>query len=83
MSKKVTDKMFKESVYSLVKDEYTILTPYVKARTKVLIRHNSDVCKNHEYEATPNKFLMGRRCPKCAVIIRAQNSHWVLRVLRK
>lgn len=53
---------FEHEVYTLVGDEYTVLTPYVKAKIKVKIKHNK--CGN-SYWVTPNKFLRGRRCPYC------------------
>lgn len=43
-------------------DEYTVLGDYVNALTEILVRHNS--C-NYEYYVKPNKFLTGRRCPRC------------------
>ncbi|WP_310877069.1 hypothetical protein [Priestia megaterium] len=57
------DKKFKKEVYELVGNEYEVLGKYSTCETKIKLRHNE--C-NHEYSATPNKFLMGRRCPKCA-----------------
>ena len=63
MPKKKTFEEFKEEVYELVKDEYTLLsTKYVNNKTKVKMKHNK--C-GYEYEVAPNKFLVGRRCPKC------------------
>lgn len=56
---------FKEEVYKLVGDEYKILGSYKNARTKILIKHNSNKCKMHEYYATPDNFLRGKRCPIC------------------
>jgi Zn ribbon nucleic-acid-binding protein len=53
---------FIKEVYKLVKDEYVVLGKYVNSYTKILIRHNK--C-NFKYKVTPNKFLTGRRCPKC------------------
>ena len=59
--RKSTDN-FKEEVYKLVSDEYTVLGEYTTAVNKISIKHN--VC-NNEYDVTPNKFLLGRRCPRC------------------
>jgi len=54
---------FKQEVYDIVKDEYTLLSEYEKADTYVQIRHNT--C-GYEYPITPNGFLSkGTRCPKC------------------
>lgn len=56
---------FKNKVYPLFKEEYTLLSPYKKAKLKVTVRHNT--CGT-EYEVTPSKVINGRRCPKCARI---------------
>ena len=50
-------------MYDLVKDEYSVLGEYVNNKEKILMRHNT--C-GHEYMVQPNKFLTGRRCPKCS-----------------
>lgn len=60
-SQKTTD-IFKQEVYDLVKDEYTVLGEYKTAKTKLLIKHNE--CK-HAYSVTPDNFLRNRRCPFC------------------
>lgn len=57
---------FIEELYNLVNNEYMVLTNYINSKTKVLIKHN--IC-NHEWWITPNLFLAGRRCPKCAILI--------------
>ncbi|MBZ9615291.1 PDDEXK family nuclease [Clostridium estertheticum] len=62
MPKKKTHEQFLEEVYSLVKDEYSILGHYEKNSIKVKIKHN--IC-GHEYEVLSGNFLKGRRCPKC------------------
>lgn len=64
MTKKLTNEIFVKKVFNLVKDEYTFLENYVNASIKILVRHN--IC-NTEYLVTPNKFLMGRRCPNCCL----------------
>lgn len=53
---------FKQEVYDLVGDEYTVLGEYINERTKVKIRHNK--CGN-VYKVIPSNFLRGNRCPKC------------------
>lgn len=63
MGRKKTDEEFKKEVYGLVGDEYTVLGKYIKAISKLLIKHNK--C-NYEYMVRPNDFLSGYRCPKCA-----------------
>ena len=54
---------FKQEVFDLIGDEYTVLDEYKNALTKIKIKHNK--C-GYEYEVTPASFLSGRRCPKCA-----------------
>ena len=51
--KKTTD-IFKNEVYDLVKDEYTILGEYITARDKISVKHNK--C-NTEYDVTPDNFF--------------------------
>lgn len=62
---KKTTEEFKKEVYALVGDEYDVLGEYINAQTKTLFRHN--IC-GFEYENTPNSFLSGHRCPKCAIL---------------
>lgn len=64
MSKRKTSEDFVKEIRELVEDEYTVLGEYVNARTKVLFKHN--ICGS-EYEATPDNFLRGRRCPVCSM----------------
>lgn len=59
---KKTTEQFKQELYNLVGDEYTVISDYISANDKILIRHNK--C-NNEYSTTPNKFLKGYRCTKC------------------
>lgn len=64
-----TQEQFLKEVYDLVGNEYTILGEYIKAKEKILIRHNCEICESNEYETTPNTFLdRGCRCPACAII---------------
>ena len=67
---KITTEEFKQKVYNLVKDEYTVLGKYINNKTKIKIRHNCENCNNYEYEVRPSDFLKenGNRCPKCAKI---------------
>lgn len=60
--KRKTNKEFLEEVYTLVKEEYTVLTEYELSGKKLLMRHNT--C-GKEYQVKPNLFLKGRRCPYC------------------
>lgn len=65
MATKVKTKDFKDKVYDKVEKEYTVLGEYKNTKTKILMRHNSEVCNNHEYLVQPSSFLTGNRCPKC------------------
>lgn len=49
-------------VFSEVGEEYTFLEDYITATKKIKVVHN--LCGN-EYKVAPNKFQMGRRCPRC------------------
>ena len=57
---------FKQEVYDLVEDEYSVLSEYKTAKEKVLIKHNCNKCNNYQWSILPNNFLSGQRCPKCA-----------------
>lgn len=59
---KKTNAQFKQEVYDLVENEYIFLDPYVNAKTKLKVRHNT--CGNI-YEVRPSDFLRGQRCPYC------------------
>ena len=59
---KKTTEDFKEEVYNLVGDEYTVLGQYTTAKVKVDMKHN--IC-NRIYGAIPDKFIHDRRCPFC------------------
>lgn len=59
---KKTTEQFKQEVYDLVGDEYTALGEYKGTDTKITIKHNK--C-GYVWKITPNKFLHGRRCPRC------------------
>ena len=62
MTRKLKNTEYINRVYDLVGKEYSILEKYLDTRTKLLTRHN--FC-GFEWNISPNKFLMGRRCPKC------------------
>ena len=57
-----TTEAFKQKVHDLVGDEYEVLGEYVNNKTKILMKH---MACGTEYMVQPNKFLIGRRCPKC------------------
>lgn len=60
---KKTGEEFRKEVYNLVKDDYVFLEKYKGYETKIKVRHN--VC-GFEYKTTPDNFLHGYGCPKCA-----------------
>ena len=49
---------------------YEVLSPYINSQTKVRLRHAAGTCSGHIFDMTPNKFLQGRRCPRCAGVER-------------
>lgn len=63
---------YKQLVYELEAEEYSVLGEYVNAHTYIKMGHNSKDCDFHEWDIVPNSFLSGRRCPKCAVISRGE-----------
>lgn len=63
MTKKMTNDEYAKRVFETVGDEYSVLEKYVDIKTKILMKHN--IC-GHEWKISPNKFSMGRRCPKCS-----------------
>ena len=58
---------FKQEVFDLVGDEYSVVGEYVNTNTKILMRHYIDVDTFHTFEILPYKFLSGTRCtePSC------------------
>ena len=55
-----TTESFKEKVYDMYGDEYTVLGEYINNKTKILFRHNQ--C-GYIFEMRPNAFLQGQGCP--------------------
>lgn len=53
---------FKEEVRELVGDSYSVMSEYQGSLDKIKIKCNT--C-NYVMDITPNRFLMGYRCPKC------------------
>lgn len=70
MTKKKTTKEFKREVYSLVGDQYKVVSPYINSKTKLEMLHT--VC-GQKYKVKPNMFLSGRRCPYCSRKHRGEN----------
>lgn len=64
MSKKLTNDEYSKRVFEIVGEEYSVLENYIDTKTKILTKHN--IC-GYEWLLSPNKFLMGRRCPKCSI----------------
>ena len=62
-----TTETFKNKVYELVGDNYTVLNEYVNSNVKIQMKHN--IC-GHEYDVLPSLFIHGNRCPKCSVNLR-------------
>lgn len=62
-NRKKTNNDFLKEVKEQVEDEYTFIEEYKGNKTKIKVRHNK--CGN-EYLVSPEKFLLGRRCPKCS-----------------
>ena len=63
MAKRRTHDDFVNEVKDLVGDEYTVLGEFKRMKTHITMKH--EVCGNI-YEVTPDHFLRGNRCPKCA-----------------
>lgn len=62
-----TTNTYKDKVYELVGDKYTVLDEYTNSDIKIKMRHN--VC-DHTYYVLPSLFIRGNRCPKCSVNLR-------------
>lgn len=58
-----TNNQFLKEVFNLVKNEYEVLSEYQTSQVKLKFYHKA--CK-HTFKMTPNRFLMGNRCPFCA-----------------
>jgi hypothetical protein len=61
-NKKKDTEIFKNEVFELVGNEYSVLSEYINTDTRINMKHIS--C-GHEYEVRPNDFLRGKRCPRC------------------
>ena len=61
--KRKTIEQFKQEVFNLVNNEYSVLSnEYKNNNTYIEFRHN--IC-NRKFKMVPNSFLHGTRCPKC------------------
>lgn len=70
---KKTNAQFKQEVYDLVGNEYTILDPYINNRTKIKVKHNK--C-GYVYSVVPTSFLSGHYCPYCAGVIKKTDAQF-------
>lgn len=61
-------KYFREEVFNLVGDEYTVVDDYIKNCVRICFRHN--VCGNN-YIQEPRLFLDGKRCPHCFRLVKS------------
>lgn len=59
---KKNTEMFKDEIYELVGNEYSLLSEYLGNNKKILFKHNTCGSK---FECTPSNFLKGHRCTKC------------------
>ncbi|AKL83309.1 hypothetical protein D068_cds05480 [Bacillus atrophaeus UCMB-5137] len=79
-SKKRTTEEFKEEVFLLVGDEYSVLDEYTSTDTKLKMKHVS--CRR-EYEVTPYHFLSGKRCVKCRGLMKKSTKEFKEEVFRR
>lgn len=57
-----TTEQYRNEVFEMVGEEYTVLGEYTKTKEPTLMRH--ETC-GHEWSVRPNDFLRNRRCPIC------------------
>ncbi len=72
--------LYRQEVFNLVGDEYTVLSEYINNRKHIKMRHNDDDCDNHTWLTSPNSFLCGCRCPKCYGNIKKTQEEFVHQV---
>lgn len=53
---------FKNEVYQLVGDEYSVIGDYANTHTKITFKHM--ICGN-KFDMSPHSFISGQRCPFC------------------
>lgn len=71
-----TTEQFTLEVNELTGSEYKVLSEYEGAHKKIILKHHSERCNNHEFEMAPTDFLQGQRCPKCGLLDRTGALHW-------
>ena len=65
---------YKNKVKRIVGNEYTIHTADINTKHKITMTHNNCIEGGHyTYSVYIQKFLAGRRCPRCAKILRSNN----------
>lgn len=70
--------LFKQEIYNLVQNEYTILGEYKNRRIPIAFIH-SNKC-NHVFMMKPENFLKGSRCPKCSKGQKLSHAEFLRRV---
>lgn len=76
-----TNEQFVSQVYSLVKDEYKIISEYINYHTHVQMKHTD--CE-FEYPVTPANFISGGyRCPNCFGSKQSNTEEFKLKVLNQ
>ncbi|WP_310876916.1 hypothetical protein [Priestia megaterium] len=56
---------FENQINAIYKDEYTLLSDYLKMSEDILVRHNSERCKNYQFYIKPYSLKQGHGCPVC------------------
>ena len=78
--RKTTDQ-FKQEVYDLVGEDYTVLSEYKNSKTKIKLKHN--LC-GQVFDMTPKDFLFsGHRCPWCFQHGSSHGNSWIAKSLKK
>lgn len=65
MTKRKTNKQFRDEVANVTNGEYVFLEEYINSQTKILCKHNIPQC-GYEWKVYPNSILKGHGCPFCA-----------------
>lgn len=68
---------FKQEIYELVNSEYAVLDEYVNDKNHIKMKHNE--C-GYIWDVTPNHFLRGSRCPKCARTLTRTHNEFVFEI---
>lgn len=72
-SQRKTDEMFKEEIFELVGNEYTVFGKYTHTDKDVEFIHEK--C-GHHFKSRPHNFLKGTRCPKCNGGVRRKDTEY-------